>query len=413
MGVSDSKEHYDYSNYSFLCGLSPLYVYFVFVLLLTQTGTIIPKSWGYVLAAGGYGLLTLTILASGTSLFVGDRTIVTAVFILAAVFVITAFRSPSWPIALRIVAFLPLIVINLFVIPNAVPRRVFYGVLSRTSAVFVLLGLPAIVTGSFGPVPSYWVVSPPPGFPIGLHGLTSFFSNPNVMGAFAALGTLASVWEYSNSKSRVAIILTIVNALGVYFSQGRAAALALGVGLTMLFVYHFAGRRGLRWVTVTGGVTAVIAILMAFKIIPGPEIVQTVNLNYRRTLWTAAYRAFLERPIVGWGPGEVPDAMLPYIDRPHVLGAGPHTSYIRMFALGGLVGGSAYLYLCGKCLYSRLITVEEDTTAIEYGMVILVLVLHTFSGSTIFGLQLTSTIPAIVLGYAQYAAIEDRAKTSL
>lgn len=356
---------------------------------------------GYIFAIIGYILLFSIVFANGKEKLSGDRTVMVEVVVMSTILVITTIAAVTKAGLLRIILFPPVIIFNLFFVPRAISRRIFYGCLSRLTAVVTLIGLPAIITGSFGPIPSYDVVSAPPGLPVELHALTSFFMNPNLMGAVAVFGTLAAIWESFSSRSTISKVLFAINLSGVYLSQSRAAALALLTGLTIIAIYYLTDQGTVAVMSLLGVLSAASFVLVKFSVIPGPDIIQNIGLNNRVELWTAAGQAFIDRPLTGWGIGNVPEAMTPYITSSYLKTTGPHSSYIRMFAATGLIGGVSYILICMKCALNRLWTITHHADATEYGMVIGAFVLHTFGGNTIFGLAAVSVIPAIVLGYAQ------------
>jgi len=174
------------------------------------------------------------------------------------------------------------------------------------------------------------------------------------MGVIAVLGTFATLWGLFTNKSILLVFLFFVNLSGVYFSQGRASALALLAGFVLIGTYYVADRTGLIVITISGLVFSPVFLLMTFGLIPGFDLVQNINLNNRIPLWTAAYHAFMDRPLLGWGIGNVPDAMSPYISRPYLEGNDPHSSYIRMFTATGLIGGTVYIYILLNVLWIRL-----------------------------------------------------------
>lgn len=380
----------------------PTIVIYQFILSVFATQVVLfPDIYGNVVALLAYGVLCLYMYLRNGLKIAGDRSLMIAILFISILFVIPFLRSPGLSGLPRMLIFPTVILINFFIIPQSIPRETFYGGLSRLTALCVLLGLPAVVLGSFGPIPSYGIISDPLGLPIEISALTSLFTNPNTMGAIAVFGTLAGIWEYYSTGSLVALFLAIVNISGVYLSQGRAAALALFVALFLLIVFSTAGYRSLVAVSLFGIVSAPILLLIKFGILPGPGFIQGVDFNNRIELWTAAYQAFLDRPLFGWGIGETPRAMISHLDQQRFHGQGPHNSYVRMFVASGVFGGLTYLFICGKCALDRLWTVKTKRNAVEFGMVAAALIFHTFGGNSIFGLAIVSVIPAIILGYAQ------------
>ncbi|MFB6185305.1 MAG: O-antigen ligase family protein [Halobacteriaceae archaeon] len=378
-------------------------IIYIFLAGIFSTQSSIEQTVGYLLGMAGYAVLALFFYYNKDLKLIGKKSILAATLALSAIFTIPLLQSAGIPTIIRVILFPVIILVNVFVIPATVSQKTFYGALTRITAISTLVGFPALIVGSIGPIQAYPVIQNPPGFPVALPGLISIFGNPNTMGAIAVYGSLAALWEYFSTDSRLALALFFVNASGVYFSQGRAAALALLAGLSMIAVYHFTNRRVLAVVTVAGLVAAPILTLVKFGIIPGPAFVRNVDFNNRIQLWTAAFQAMLERPFFGWGVGNVPEAMTPYITRSYLSGAGPHTSYIRMFAASGVIGGFLYLYIYLKSMSVHLLSVGDNADAAEHGMVIGAIVLHTFSGISLFGIALVSVVPAIILGYAQYS----------
>lgn len=309
--------------------------------------------------------------------------------------------SPSVGSVVRLIVFPLAIVFNIFIIPANIPRRIFYKSLSRTTALFVLIGFPAIFTGSFGPVPSYSGQSYILGTSVSLHGLTSFFANPNPFGAIAVFGALAALWDFYSFGNNLSRLIFVINSVGVYFTQSRAAILSLAVATMLFIIYHLTNIRYLAISTILGGISAILALSIKFKLVSGPSIIQNIDLNHRTELWTAAYSAWITKPLFGWGIGNVPDSMIPYIRTSILRGYGPHNSYIRIFAASGIVGGITYLYINLKPLWNRLQTATTSENFIEYSMVISVLVIQVFEGNSIFGISAFSVISAIILGYAQ------------
>lgn len=379
------------------------FIVFIFLIGILSTQSTIGETLGYLLGATGYLIMFSFYIANNETKIAGNSPMLLATVILSIIFIIPIVRSPNASSLVRLVVFIPVFILNYFFVPANISREEFYGTLARLTAVATLVGFPALIVGTVGPIQANPVIARPKplGFPIAVPVLMSIFTNQNTMGALAVFGALAALWEYFSFKKLLPLVLLFINSSGVYFTRGRAAALALLAGLTVVGIYHFTDRPTLIAVTVTGLITAPAAILIKFGLLPGPEFIRNVDFSYRVDIWTAAFRAMLERPLFGWGLGNVPEAMTPYITHSRVMGAGPHNSYIRMFAATGIIGGTLYLYIYLKSMSKRLLTVTDNADATEYGMVLGSIILHTFSGLSLFGLALVSAIPAIILGYAQ------------
>ncbi|EMA38836.1 hypothetical protein C447_08438 [Halococcus hamelinensis 100A6] len=74
-----------------------------------------------------------------------------------------------------------------------------------------------------------------------------------------------------------------------------------------------------------------------------------------------------------------------------------------MFLISGISGGVLYLGAIGYTLY-RSLRVEENSqgsAGLPLALLVVVLIIHMFNGSTIFGLSFVSLFSALVIGYGQ------------
>jgi len=368
-------------------------VVYLFLIGIVSTQSTIGQTLGYLLGAIGY-IILLSYCIYSCGLVSGDQRIILSILALGIIFSITTIRSPTPSTLTRFVIFIPLLFLNLVLIPICISQEMFYGTLARITAILTLIGLPTLIVGSVGPIQAYPVISKPLGFPVAIPGLKSIFDNPNTMGAIAVYGTLAALWEYITFKKSYSFALLLINSGGVYFSQGRAAALALLAGLTIVAIYYFTNRRTLVIVTVSGFLAAPAMILIKLGVIPGPGLIRNIDLNNRVHLWTATFRTILDRPLLGWGIGNVSEAMEQYIAH-----GSPHNSFLRMFSATGIIGGAIYFSIYLKAISKSLVSVAVEADVAEYGLVLGVAILHTFSGISLLGLSLRSVISTIILGF--------------
>lgn len=379
-------------------------VFAVYVFLIGAVSTqlnFVEQTVGYVLFIIGCVTLFSVYIANNETKLSGNYIIFLIILIISVIFSISTILSPSSSSIFRLILFTPILIFNLFFVSATISRGTFYSTLARVSSLVILIGFPALVVGSIGPI-QIAGESNPPGSPIAVPVIKSVFTNQNAMAPLGVFGALAALWEYFSVRSRFPLVLFFINSVGVYLSQGRAATLALLTGLVIILIYYYTGRSALIAVTVAGVTITPTVLLIKFGVVPGPELIRDVDFSNRVALWTAAFQALLERPLVGWGVGNVPEAMSSHLTQ-SLSGAGPHTSYIRMFAATGIVGGLLYLYIYLKSMADRLFSISDNADATEYGMVLGVVVIHTFSGISLFGLALGSVIPTIILGYAQKA----------
>lgn len=305
-------------------------------------------------------------------------------------------RSPAFDGLLRLGAFVVVTGGALFVLPSLIPRRDVYRALASVATALVVCGLLVVFLGEIGPF-GVWRTESVGGF--AYHVPLSVFGNPNTLGLIAALGALAAAGEVCRG-TRGAWVLATVCALGAVASTSRTALLALCAGVGVLVVAHTAGRRMATMATL-GGLAAVAgAVAIITGVVPGPAVLAEVSLSGRGELWAAAGQAVLERPVLGWGPGADASTIAPFLPESSQRStSGPHSSYVRMFLAGGLVGGLAYLGLCAGALRQSLMAAHEHATTLS--LVVCVLVVTIFSGVTLFGVHPVSFVGALGVGYAQ------------
>lgn len=327
--------------------------------------------------------------------------------------VIGFFGSPSVSGLLRLGAFIGVSGIFLFVLPNTLASSDVYRAVAWIGASFVVVSFPTTIVGEIGPL-GIWGTGRL--FGVQYFIPTSVFDNPNLLGAIAAMGAIGATGELLSTRTTtsrgrdarmptydVAIVEALVGicALGVALSTGRAALLVLVAGIGMLLFTHWFGHTVAVVVTVAVGIVFVGVIGVAARLLPGPEMLQSIELNGRGVLWHAIIRAVGERPLLGWGPGADGLILAEFVPSDSgYVGYNPHSSYFRMFFIGGIVGGIGYLVLCLTALRTALAdaTPSGTTTA---AMIVSVFLLLVFNGATLFGLHPISVVSALTVGFVQ------------
>lgn len=373
-------------------------VAFTFLVFLFQTLSILPETVGYGFALAGYAVIGGWFLASSPVEVCTDWRVVVALLLFLVLLVASVVRSPSVTGAVRLPMYVGLLLLNVLLLPAVLPREYFYAALARAGTLVTLVGLPAIVTGSFGPIPAYSGTISVFGTGVEFHPLTSFLSNPNATGFLLAVSFLSALWERADGPRRWTDLHASVCLGGTYLSGSRAALLLAAVGVAAVGVYRLYGHRAVMMVPLGVLGTAVGVVALAAGSLPFDT--SFVGFNNRVELWTAAYTVFLDRPFLGWGLGHVNQVMIPYIEMGYLQGHDPHNSYLRVFAATGVGGGVTYLYLCGRGVIVHLSRLNSKAAAVEHGLLVGMLFVHLFQGATLLGVSHVSTIPAIVLGYA-------------
>ena len=363
--------------------------------------SLVPQMVGYVTVLGVYVAFVAWLVVTGRFTVVYHWAVATMVGLIWAVFALTTALAPTVAEMLRLGAFTVITGTNLFVVPAVIDRATFHDVLAYVASAFVLLGLPTAVGVSYG-IDSLAIT--PWGtsrelFGIVIHTPMSIFDNPNYLSGVSAIGTVAAGAGYARSRTPLAAGLVGLNILGVVLAGGRAALLGLVATGGLYAVYRVRGRAAMAVVVALGSLAMVVGLGMAFGILPGPNAVAQINLGDRRATWTAAYEAVLDRPVIGWGPGNDSELLAGYL-RDSVDVTTTHNSYIRLFLISGILGGGAYLALSGAVIAIGAQNARSETV-FTFLLLVMFLIFQIFEGMTIFGLSLLSTLGALFVGYVQ------------
>lgn len=368
--------------------------------------------WFAVVFAG----VLLWIWQDGSLAITFHPTILTGALLVWLALIGGFFDSPSTSGFLRLGAFVGISGVLLFVFPNMFAPADVYWAVACIGALFVLVSLPTTIVGELGPL-GIWST----GTLFGVQYLipTSVFDNPNLLGAIAAIGAVGAAGGLLSARTtiprrrdtrmpthNVIIIgaLAGICVLGVVLSTGRAALLALVAGVGVLMFARWFGRNVTAVVAIIGGIVFVGLIGVAARLLPGPEMLQSIGLSGRGVIWQAVIRAVAERPLLGWGPGADGQVLAEFVPSDsRYVGYNPHSSYFRMFFISGIIGGVGYLILCLSALRTALagVTSRGATTA---AMVVSIFLLLVFNGATLFGLHPMSVVGALTIGFAQFSS---------
>lgn len=363
---------------------------------------------GYIIILGIYVLFVGTLLATGRFAVVYHWAVLPLVVLIWLVFALATALNPTSAGIMRLGAFTVITGINLFVVPAVIDRATLHDVLAYVAGLVVLISLPTIFINSYGIAGvtiSAWDTSQEL-FGVVLNTPLSIFDNPNYLSGFAVIGAVAAGARLVRVSGPLVVGLLGLNALGVILGGGRAALLALVAAGALYAGYCFRGRTAIAVLVSAGVLTVVVGFAMVFHIVPGPDAITQVNLGDRPATWTAAYEAVLDRPVIGWGPGNDGELLANYL-RDSVDVTTTHNSYIRLFLIGGILGGGAYLALSIAVVIIGVWNVQSETVFTVLLLVVF-LVLQLFGGMTIFGLSLLSVLGALFVGYVQSSSPRSR-----
>lgn len=197
-------------------------------------------------------------------------------------------------------------------------------------------------------------------------GNTSFLGSYLLFNAFL---TLWLFWRKKDLRSRSFLgFVFLVIAGAIYFSQARAASGALLGGIVLLFLFWLSFKENSLKVKIVGRVflslfllVAIISVFLVF--VPGSFVYRKfgeLTTQARFVNWEIAKKAFLERPLLGWGPENYPLAFNKYFN-PCLFIAEcggeiwfdrAHNIIFDTLVFGGIFGLLGYLSLFGIFYFS-------------------------------------------------------------
>ncbi|WP_273838472.1 O-antigen ligase family protein [Halococcus sp. PRR34] len=328
--------------------------------------------------------------------------------VLWVVFAAGLVLNPSMRALLRFSAFVGLSAITLFVMPAVVSREHAFTAVGVVGAGCVLLALPSIIWPEYtiaGVEIARVLDSQRSEFTLGIIQRTpaSIFDVISYFRILATFGAVCAAGVAAHTRSPWMVAACALNLFGVFLGLGRASILAFVIAAALAVGYLLAGRTALAGMTIAGTLVTASGLAVAFGFLPGPTVLFQSVLGPRVGFWTATYEAFAARPVLGWGLADT--AAIVHDFYPGETLTGTHNSYLRLFVVGGIVGGVAYLVLSMSALVLAFRRVCEQTplALTTFCLVIMALVIQLFTGGTIFGTNLSSVLWALSLAYAQPA----------
>lgn len=334
------------------------------------------------------------------------RALLYPVVVLWVVFAAGLVLNPSMQALLRFGAFVGLSAITLFVMPAVVSRERAFTAIGVVGAVCVLLALPSIIWPKYT-IAGVEIVHVLDGqrseFTLGViqQTPTSIFDGISYFRMLATFGAVCAAGVAARTRSPWMVAACALNLFGVFLGLGRASILALVIAAALAVGYLHAGRTALAGMTAAGTLVTAGGLAIAFGLLPGPTESLQSALGPRVGFWTATYEAFTVRPVLGWGL--VDTAAIVHDFYPGEILTGTHNSYLRLFVIGGIVGGLAYLALSMSALLLAFRRVRQHAplALTTFCLVVMALVIQLFTGGTIFGTNLSSVLWASSLAYAQ------------
>jgi len=226
-------------------------------------------------------------------------------------------------------------------------------------------------------------------FPPTLYRLNFTLNGATPLAAYLALlipPALAIRLTARRKDDRQAILLWLVLAVvveGLSFSRGGVLALLVSLPLTGLGWWYARPRqRGVlrrlwrtRRAAIVGGLlVALVLAALAGRVWLGRVVGRSHSVRFRLTLWSVAWRTFLEHPLTGVGPYNFGRGLLrrndPALPRAQVFTA--HNLYLNTAAelgLVGLVAGGWLIWAAGRAWLARYRRASSDGERLQVAAV--------------------------------------------
>lgn len=311
--------------------------------------------------------------------------------------------------------FVTLTVYLLFpIVINQITANRWWGAVFRIGLVSALMGLLNAFTG----VDDLGIIRLSPGgyfFINGLYSTSGPFHEPNIFGFFLIISTIGGLYFYSlRQRRKLALFAITVYSLALFFTWSRGMYVAWLITMGLWFFWNTNRKE---WFPLLVSLLMLLAIVGAML----PEITAfieslftlSLGLTGRDVLWGAAVRAIIERPISGYGFGNLVDPVFSHggdawFWRP----TGSHNGFLDVGVQAGI--GSMVLYILTilvsltRLNHARMERV--DKRALLVGIISSILAV-TFLSYLLGGASLGSLLIAILLGRGNFAPYAAKIKT--
>jgi O-antigen ligase/tetratricopeptide (TPR) repeat protein len=251
----------------------------------------------------------------------------------------------------------------------------------------------------------------------------AWFGNYLFLGGYLSLATFAAArlflqstgWERAASAGAV-----VLCGIGVFLSGSRGPVLSLVGGGIVFFLFWALFQK--RRVAVASGASLLAMALVLFALIqtgkvgslPTPlrrvfDVSSYAVQNVPRLIqWNIAWRGFLARPLLGWGPENYQTVFDRFYD-PKLLRYSfyetvsdkPHNLWLETLATGGVLGAGALLLLIGGCVSCIFFLVRrERLSVVEGGALVGAIAAYVIQATFLF-----DTLPVSLLLFALYGYV--------
>ncbi len=374
-----------------------------FVLLLFGSlfslTTLFPVFYSYIIALVTFGIASLYFLKKSRT-FQAEKYSILSMVGIFLIFGWHAVTNPSGAnivtsASVRVIIFVPVFLITVFWIPSTLPHEQFVFAVTRIGGGLSILGLLV----SFGVVPPFQseeLFGRPMFLAIfgpDIQVLTSIFNDSNFAGEFLSVAAILGLIEGRSYDNHAGYVFAGLNLVALNFTYSRAGYIAALGGIAVFWLLN-------RQYIITAAISTFSGIfgLAVFQasVVSNRNI--PIDVTGREYLWPATINATLQRPLVGWGPGDRAELIRPYLPSGATPNT-PHNSFLRFFLTSGIVGGVLYIIFTLMTIIFPLVYHQSSQERL-LPPVVAVVILQSFGGFSILGLGAISVLSAAISGYA-------------
>lgn len=393
----------------------------IYLILLLLTSSIftrsanIPLSAAYLLTSMVYTVVIFYIYRKDGLRLIGSKY---AVLFISIIYLIQVSHI-TWnafighhiiSATLRTTTYVIFTSLGIFLIPYILDPDKFLWIISRFSVIMVLIGLPTAFIGSYSlagleVTPWRWGYNLPLIFisPEFIQPVKGVFDNPNLFGLLASVGLISSLGIlHLSQRKKISISFAVLNFIGVYLSGSRTAVFTAIFGTVLYLAYIHQGKRSVALIAFSVFSFWILFFIMFFELLPGPGIIQSVNLRGREYIWPATIEAVKTQPLFGHGAGAQSEFIRPFIEVEKYKNAPTNNSFLRMFLTTGILGGISYILFTGHVILSSLKS-SDSIYSMSIVIIIMMITIHEFFASfSLFGsvgLSFISILTSIFFGY--------------
>lgn len=288
--------------------------------------------------------------------------------------------------------------INITIIPQYISNKDFIWAVIIFSLILALVGIFMNAIHHAGLLRSTFVwhdsvLVPVTGFSTPY--LMSITANPNNLGFVLFVGFIFSMGVYRLENNRRMVPIILVIGFSLFLTQSRASWLAAAMALFVL-ICHIDLKMSSRTILIS--VLGVVTAIFFIPILLRSGIGYNIELSGRVILWTGAILAVFDNLLIGYGFGSTSQFIEGYISGRY-SGHSVHNSYLRVFLIGGIAAGIAYILLIVRSLTIFKNNTENKFTTIIFSAALGVPAHQLFEAYTMLGYTIHSVLAAILFGY--------------